>query len=227
MKLRQIIALAGCAVSLLASQLARAQGVVTYLDNTSQPIGGSNEFGLVGFQFQTGTNAGGYTLNSIQLLFADARGNPYPGLIAYVTQDLNGSPGNWIEVFQPVANPEVAGIYTFMPSTNPAYYSGNSFLTNSANFWMFIGNTIGSSSGSYALDYANTAAAAASDGWFITGRTGIGQIGIPMFSINATPVPEPSTFALLVVALAISSLTRKSIAAPAEIRRIVEATRTK
>ena len=77
--MKKIIVSVTYLAALLWPQTNRAQGVLTYLDNTSQPIAGvlaMGNYGSVGTQFQTGTSPEGYLLNDLQLLFADATGNP-------------------------------------------------------------------------------------------------------------------------------------------------------
>jgi hypothetical protein len=203
MKLKNIIALIVCAVGLLAPQLTGAQGVMTYLDNTGQPVAGSLDLGIsygsIGTQFQTGTNEAGYVLNSLQLLFADATGSPsFSGFNIVVCADNSGGPGSIITFFATGQNPLTAGFYNYTPLTIAT-------LGSNTPYWVIVYNTSGNFNSAYNLSYTSTTAATAVDGWFIPGNTAIGQAGILIFAINATPVPEPSIFALLVMALAITS----------------------
>lgn len=197
MDLKCSIAMIGCVVCLLAPQLARAQGVLTCLANTNQSIAGSlgmgSTDGSIGAQFQTGTNSSGYVLNGLELLFADATGSPiFSGLSVVCFLDSSGAPGFPGTILIPEQNPLTAGLYHYTPQT-PATLEGNS------RYWIIVAVTSVSFSTAYNLSYTSTTAASSVDGWFITGNTAIGQAGIPMFAINATPVPEPSAFVLLVV----------------------------
>jgi hypothetical protein len=66
------------AVGLLAPQIVQAQGT-TYLSNLGQPSSGSFPVASdkwIAQSFGTGTNSGGYMLNSVQLLMVAASGSP-------------------------------------------------------------------------------------------------------------------------------------------------------
>src|ERR1035441_5227776 len=63
---------------LLAPQILQAQGT-TYLSNLEQSSASRFAAGsdsLLAATFETGTNAGGYVINSIQLAMSNASGNP-------------------------------------------------------------------------------------------------------------------------------------------------------
>jgi len=210
MKLKWSIAIVGCAVCLLARQLACAQGVFTYLANTNQSIAGSlgmgSTYGSIGAQFQTGTNSSGYVLNDLQLLFADATGSPlFPSLNIMICEDNSGGPGRIVSFFAVEQNPLTAGIYNYTPLTIAT-------LGSSTPYWMIVYLTSVSSAGNYNLSYASITAASSVDGWLITGNTAIGQAGIPMFAVNATPVPEPAAFVLLVGAFVFLFSTNQLVA---------------
>jgi hypothetical protein len=190
MKLKIIVVLGACIIEWLQPQ-SNAQGVFTYLDNTSQPSAGTITVGSAfGMQFQTGTNAAAYTVNNIQLLFANASGDTDPsGLGILLTVDYLGGPGALVAFLQPSSNPTMAGFYPLTPQP-VATLAGNTL------YWLLVATVTGGNS--YELNYANTTTAIASDGWFITGNTAFGQAGLPIFSIAATPVPEPSVLVLLI-----------------------------
>src|ERR1017187_6872880 len=66
-------------VALLVPQYIQAQGTTTYLSNLSQASAGSFAIGRNSWYaagFETGNNASGYSVNSIQLLMTGAYGNP-------------------------------------------------------------------------------------------------------------------------------------------------------
>jgi len=74
-----IIVLVIVFASILTPRLLQAQGTMTYLSNLGQASAGSVAVGSnswVSFAFQTGPDASGYVLNSVQLAMADASGNP-------------------------------------------------------------------------------------------------------------------------------------------------------
>jgi hypothetical protein len=205
MKLKQIITIIGCMAGMFAPQLTSAQGRVTFLDNTGQTVAGNNGVGLGGagsridVQFQTGTNAGGYTLNSISFLMANANNNTGAAQIGVLADEYGAS------LFLPFIaspGPTNAGLYTYLvPSVT---------LAANTDYWLMFNNK---GIGPFQWSYASTTAAATVDGWSITGNTGpVGTtpVGIPMFAINATAVPEPSSVALLVIGtLVVLSWTRQ------------------
>src|ERR1035441_1891498 len=86
-----IPAVLALALGMLSPQIIQAQGT-TYLSNLDQSsVGslavGSNSWVAVGIY--TGTNPGGYVLNSIQLAMTDASGNP-SGFMAMLYNPLHG-----------------------------------------------------------------------------------------------------------------------------------------
>ncbi len=132
MKLKTSVALVCCAVGLLKPYPAHAQGVITCLDNTSQPIVGTMSLGApTGVQFQTGANPGGYMLNNIELLFAPPVGNPAgTGFYLNVFEDYYGGLGNAIALLDTRDNPATAGLCNFLPSSIPLLPS-----TSTLYFW--------------------------------------------------------------------------------------------
>ena len=203
MKLKKLIVLVACVCGFLTPRNNRAQDVVTYLDNTGQPIAGSMGLGLgygsVGAQFQTGTNGGGYFLDSIQLQFADATGSPmFSGLGVVLCSDYFDGPGNPVSFLDASQNPLTSGLYTYTPRTD-------AILESNTKYWLIVGVTSILGGSAYNVSYTSTTMASSPDDWTITGITAIGQAGIPIFSIDAISVPEPSVFALLVTAFPIIS----------------------
>ena len=79
LSLRIISSIIASVFGLMASQVIQAQGTMTYLSNLGQSSTGSLAAGSdswLAAGFQTGTNNGGYVLNSIQLAMNAASGNP-------------------------------------------------------------------------------------------------------------------------------------------------------
>jgi hypothetical protein len=200
-----VIALA----SILAPQIVRAQGTMTYLSNLGQASAGSLAVGSdswLAAPFETGTNAGGYALNSIQLAMADASGVPsnfaimlygdghYPG----------GNPpiGSSLGTLDGSLNPASSGIYTF---------TSISSITLSANSYYFIVLTAGTavSNGSYGWSYVGAESYNPSGNWgFNRGLTGnvlTSSDGLnwswnfspfAQFAINTMAIPEPCVLGL-------------------------------
>lgn len=195
--MKKIIASVTCLAALLAPQSTLAQGLITYLDNAGQPIAGSLAMGLnygsVGVEFQTGTNAGGYLLNDLRLLFADATGTPiFSGLNVVILSDPFGAPGMNVAVLASSQDPVTAGFFIYSPQTSAT-------LDSNTPYWLVVSTTSVLLGSAYNLSYTSAATTSSPDGWTFTGNTAFGQPGYPIFSIDATAVPEPSTFILMIL----------------------------
>jgi hypothetical protein len=186
-----------CLIELVQPQLASAQTPTTFLNNTGQPITGTGSFGVTytGAQFLTGTNPGGYVLNGLQLLFANADGNPNtPYITCLLLSDDHNTPAVHLNSFVLGDNPTAAGLHTFTTLQPPFDLTT---LGANTDYWLYFLSSGGSSLGEYNFSFTDSANSVSSDGWRITGNILYGQVGIPMFTINATPIPEPSTVSLL------------------------------
>jgi len=112
------------AVGLFAPRIATAQGTVTYLSNLGQASAGSLAVGSdswLAASFITGTNASGYSLNSIQLAMTDASGNP-SGFTAMLYSAIGVTgvfPGSSLGTLNGSLNPVSGGIFTYTPASNP------------------------------------------------------------------------------------------------------------
>jgi hypothetical protein len=194
----KILLLAASLCGLLVQPTTFSQGVVYFLDNTNQPIDGifsmGHDYGTVGAQFQTGANSGGYLFNQLEMQFADATGIPiFSGLsVAIFSNASYNAPGMIISSLQPIQNPLTAGLYKFTPITATT-------LESDTLYWMVIVIASASFNDCYNVTYTGTTDASSPDGWVFTGKTAIGQPGIPIFSIGATPVPEPSVVTIALV----------------------------
>ncbi len=193
--------------SILAPQIVRAQGTMTYLSNLGQPSDGSNAVGSdswLAALFATGTNAGGYALNSVQLGMADASGSPSNFMVMLYTEvGVTGPfPGSSLGTLDGSLNPTTAGIYTFTAVSN---------LLLSPDTLYYIVITAGTTvaNGAYEWNYANTADYNPSGGWEggVTFSSSNGsspwiRLGsnplydFSEFAINATPIPEPGVLSL-------------------------------
>ena len=197
------------AVWLPAARSVHAQGT-TYLSNLGQASAGSLAVGsnswLAG-DFHTGTNDGGYLLNSIQLGMADASGNPSGFTVMLYAQDYSyfGGivPGSSLGTLNGSLNPVTSGIYTYTPASS---------LTLSPSTLYFIVLTAGTTvaNGGYEWSYASTSSYNPTDNWggAIAWGSSNGSLGswrvlgsypydYPQYTINATAVPEPSSQILL------------------------------
>src|ERR1035437_4321193 len=112
------------AIALLATQIIRAQGTITYLSNLGQTSTGSLAVGSdlsLAAEFLTGNNVGGYALNSIQLGMIDALGTPSGFTVMIYAQNGNPageSPGSSIGTLNGSLNPVTAGTYTYTAPSN-------------------------------------------------------------------------------------------------------------
>lgn len=196
MKLPKVVVLCVIAVSAFQPRITKAQ--ITYLDNTSQPITSTAGFNLTphpAAQFLTGTNADGYIMNSVQFLFADASGSPdFP---SYLRCGLFASdhdlPSFQLDAFVATDNPTTAGLYTFVRQ-NPSFYPV--ILDANSDYWLMFFSLGGSSAGEYRYSLTDSVNSVANDGWSMTGNAWNGQVGLPMFTINATAIPEPLSVSL-------------------------------
>jgi hypothetical protein len=123
--------LTALAVSLSAPQITEAQGT-TYLSNLGETSTGNSAVGSdswLAASFHTGTNSGGFFLNSIQLNMKDTTGTP-SGFTAMLYTIAAGSsfPGTSLGSLSGSPDPTTAGIYTYAAPSN---------LILSQNSWLF------------------------------------------------------------------------------------------
>jgi len=204
------------AVALLAPQITQGQGTMTYLSNLGQASAGSLAVGSdswLATRFFTGTNAGGYVLDSIQLGMADASGNPSGfTVMLYSSLIIAIRPGSSLGTLNGSLNPVTSGIYTYTPDSS---------LTLPAYTYYYIVLTAGTTvaNGAYEWSYAGVNSYNRSGGWFslgpvVTSSNGSSWNSIsgayPQFAINATPVPEPSPSFLLLLGSGIFIYVRRA-----------------
>jgi hypothetical protein len=195
-------------VGLSGPQLVEAQGTLclSSLGLTSAGTASVASNSWLGVDFQTGTNAGGYLLNSVQLSLGDASGNP-SGFTAMIYAGGNypagGDLGSNICTLSGSLEPVTAGIYTYSPastlilSPREFYFvvlTASTPVADGVFAWSVTSTFAPTVSGGW---YGDNGCFASSDGLYWNGG------GLPhqyaQFAIYATdlPVPEPSTFALL------------------------------
>jgi hypothetical protein len=196
--------LAILAVGLLAPQIGQAQGSITFLSNLEQTSAGGDQVGSdswLAAAFQTGINAAGYELNSIQLAMTDASGAPggiTVKLYANISPPIALSPGASLGVLSGLSDPTTAGTYTYAPVSS---------LTLSPNSYYFIVLTAGTTVANGAYDWSHAGANNynPNGGWrsFAGGWTSANGTSwnastavFSQFAINATPAPEPGVMGL-------------------------------
>ena len=195
------------AAALSAPQISQAQGTMTYLSNLQQSSAGSLAVGSdswVAADFRTGTNTGGYLLDSVQLAMTDASGNPsgFTVMLCSATVGVGNSPGTSLGTLEGSLNPTTAGIYTYTPASS---------LTLSPRTIYFIVLTAGTTlaNGANEWGYTSTSSYNPSDGWW--GGLAFGSndgsswyapgppFYYPQYAIAATAVPEPGVLSLFVL----------------------------
>lgn len=202
------------AVGLLAQENIRAQGTITYLSNLAQPSAGSHGVGSdswLAASFETGTNAGGYVLNSIQLGMTDASGNPSGFMVMLYSGISTGGnsgdfrPGSSLGILTGSANPSLAGIYPYTPISsltllpNVPYFivvTAGTALANGAYGWSSAGSSSFDSTGGW---QAPLGAALLDNYQSSNGSAWTASGSINQFAITATPIPEPGAFSLFIV----------------------------
>jgi hypothetical protein len=190
---------------LLAQQMAVAQGTTTYLSNLGQAPAGSLAVGSnswVAMAVQTGTNAGGYVLDSVQLALADASGSPAGfTVLLYATHPASTAPHSYLATLNGSLDPVTAGVYTYSPAST---------LTLLPDMFYDIVLTAETpiAVGAYEWSFASTRSYNPSGGWSPNGSvwtSGNGSFwngsagAYAQLAVSATPVPEPATAGLLAV----------------------------
>ena len=209
MKRQILISIIFLAGGLLFPQIMQVQGT-SYISNLGQPSTNSAAVGSdswLAMSFSTGTNAGGYQLNSIQLGMTNASGSPSGFTAMLYSAVVSGevSPGSSLGTLNGSLNPVTGGIFTYSPASN---------LTLSPNTPYFIVLTAGTTIANGAYEWSNTRSFPLtynpSGGW--QAPLGLARVdnyqssngsswGVfdryPEFAINGTAVPEPGVYALL------------------------------
>ncbi len=191
------------ALALSSSRVAQAQGTV-YVSSLGVPSIGSASVGndsWLAEGFRTGTNAGGYVLNSIQLALSNASGNPSGFTAMIYNQNPNivvgAFPGMSVGTLNGSLDPVIGGLYTYT-------YSPASTLALSPMSYYFIVLTAGTAvaDGTYNWSINSPQDPTSTGGWsgyriVLSSSDGLGwgpgPIGSVQFAIAATDVPEPST----------------------------------
>jgi hypothetical protein len=190
-------------VGLLTPQITQAQGTI-YMSNLGQPSAGSVAVGSDSWQavlFQTGTNAAGYTLNSIQLAMTDASGSP-SGFTVMIYGNGNiprgDSLGGSLGTLSGSTDPAISGTYTYTDNSSLMLLPDTSY-----SIVLTSGTAI--ATGAYEWSYAGTYSYNLSGGWgagggLFTSSDGSSwsesTVGNLQYAVNVTAIPEPSVFGL-------------------------------
>jgi hypothetical protein len=202
---------------LFAAVAAVGQNSVSNLGETQQSVVPVTATAWYATSFSAGA-ASNYTLNTVTLRFATA-GNTSGGFFVGLYSDNAGVPGSSLEVLTGTGNPSSATDHTFT--------SSGATLIESATYWIVGGVTSGS--GSYMWAYTSALGDdenPVESGWsigddaFLSTNAGVNWAsdgGVMMFSLTATPIPEPGTYAALlgVAALGFVISRRRRSAEPA------------
>ena len=195
--------MAFAATGILIPPACLGQGTV-YLSNLSLQSTGNASVASDSWHaqaFDTGTNRAGYVLNFVELRMVGASGNPSDFMVTIHTNrypPVNVYPAGSIAQLVGSTNPVAPGINTYIPASP---------ITLSGNGGYFIVVTAGTqvANGAYSWSMASSTPDNLAQGWFggqpFYSSDGISwaysSSGFPQFAVSATPIPEPSTIALL------------------------------
>jgi hypothetical protein len=193
---------------LVAPLLTQAQGTL-FASNLGQPSGGSAAIGSDSWlaqRFITGTNAGGYVLNSAQLLMEVASGSPNGFTVSLYSNSGSGPASNLGSLSG--SDPSTGGIFT--------YATSGIMLSPSALYFVVATAATPTAQGAYNWSAANESAI--TDGWFIPVGYNYSADGLSwqlsrqytfQMSIYATAIPEPAALVLAGLGLAALSFCRR------------------
>jgi hypothetical protein len=211
--MKRILLFIVSAVLICLPQWILGQGT-TYVSTLGGTPIGSAAVGADSWIAQTffaGTNAAGYFLNSIQLQMNSASGGPTGFSVAIYSNPGNHAPGSSL-VALTGPEPSLGGVFTygasnFLLQARTEYsvvVTAATLMAEGAYYWSAVDSLgtgiIGSERWNITDSYYSSANGSS---WTNTIRQEMFQL-----AINATPVPEPSTFALWAAAIACLSLWR-------------------
>jgi hypothetical protein len=206
------------AVSLIICKIAQAQEI--YISNEGQSSAGSHAVGSdswLATGFSTGSNVGGYFLNSVSLEMVNASGHPngFAAMVYSAAGTANFSPGSKISGLTGSTNPLTSGIYDYSPVPNL-------FLLPNTAYFIVLTSETSLASGAYESSYAGSFSYILAGGWQAplgtfavdnyqssNGSTWNYLGGPTQFSITALPIPESSASWLLLLGGGICIYVRK------------------
>jgi hypothetical protein len=206
MKKTILIAILAPGLAALSPHIALAQGTL-YVSNLGFTSSGSSPVGSDSWRaavFATGTNAGGYLLDSVQLALGDAAGNPTAfTAMLYTSYVTGGNPRSSLGALNGSLDPVAAGMYTYSPTSSLS-------LSPHTLYWVVLTSGTPVADGAYRWSLTSTYPPVSSGGWvggpdFLSSSDGLNWQRVPgayaQFAIAATdlPVPEPPTLGLLVL----------------------------
>jgi hypothetical protein len=178
---------------------AHAQGTV-YLPNLAEPSAGGLSVGSdqwIASLFRTGDNTGCFALESIQVSMNATIGTPESLTVSLYSYDNNTTfPGSSLGTL--IGSSPVSGkVFEFTAS--------GMILSASTSYFLVLSSGTPIDQGAYTWNQSANLDYVAANGWQMAAGFSVfdGEIwdrsrGVPMqFAIYATPVPEPSSFALL------------------------------
>ena len=183
------------AAEFFAPLFGKAQGTV-YVSSLDQTPNGSEAIGSDSWlaqPFRTGTDSGGYVLNSVQLLMDAASGSP-SGFSVSIYSSLNpiSNLGNFVG-----SDPSAGGVFT--------YTTSGITLSPSTSYFIVVTATTPVVEGAYNWSTTVGVEVSGANQWLISGRleSSDGSSWNPeargdifQMAINVTTVPEPTTYAL-------------------------------
>lgn len=187
---------------LFAPSLMEAQGTV-HVSNLDQTPTGSTAVGSdswIAQSFVTGTNPGGYMLDSVQLLMNAASGSPSGFRVLIYSSPGNGAPGSGLGSLGG-SDPGTGGLFTYAASglsLSPSTFyfvavTAETPVAQASYNWSSVAN--GFASGDEWSIKVSYYSSADGSSWTWHPRENVFQL-----SINATPVPEPGALGLLALA---------------------------
>jgi hypothetical protein len=206
MKKTITLALLASELALLPSQIAHAQGTF-YVSTLGLPSTGSASVGndsWLATDFETGTNAGGYLLNSVQLALANASGNPSGFAVMIYNQDphivVGAAPGTSIGSLNGSLDPVSSGIYSYSPASTL-------ILSPSTTYFIVLSSGTATADGAYEWSVTSTRAPSLAGGWngdhyLLSASDGLRwgpgpSSSYAQFAVSATAIPEPAAVGLL------------------------------
>ncbi len=189
------------AAELFTPSFSQTQGTL-YVSNLGQTPTGSGAIGSDSWlaqSFTTGTNSGGYVLNSVQLLMDGASGNP-SGFDVSIYNQSSTDP-----IYPPMnslgslsgSDPSTGGLFT--------YTTSGVILSPSTLYYVVVTATTPLAQGAYDWSAVFGPSSISGDGWIINGDYYSSANGLSwqmsrqytfQSAIYATPIPEPATCAL-------------------------------
>jgi hypothetical protein len=164
--------------------------------------------------FTTDSTAASYTLDSVSLIFASANntsGNFFVGLYS----NNSGAPGSSLETLSGTSNPG-SGTHSFTSvgttlNANTTYWIVGGVTSGLGDYrWFWTSSDSQSSTGGATWVIGNDDAQYSSN----SGSTWAPDGGVMKFSVTATAIPEPGTYAALfgLAALAVAKWRRRTSA---------------